>query len=121
MRKLLATLVTGLILSFGAAANPIVDLNTADAATLARVLNGVGPAKADAIIAYREAHGPFQHIDELVKVKGIGPATIEQNRSLMSILPVMVDAAAIPTMQPASPQPAATVIATRPTQPGTPR
>jgi competence protein ComEA len=119
MRKLLATLVTGLILSFGAAANPVVDLNTADAATLARVLNGVGPAKADAIIAYREAHGPFQHIDELVKVKGIGPATIEQNRSVMSIQPVGAEATGTPTTQPAAPQPAATATAPRPTQPGT--
>lgn len=118
MRKLLATLVAGLVLSFGAAANPIVDLNTADADTLARVLNGVGPAKAEAIVAFREANGPFQHIDELVKVKGIGPATIELNRAAMSIQPV---APTTPTAPAATAQPAAAAVATRPVTPGTPR
>lgn len=120
MRTLLSTLVAGLFLSFGAVANPIVDLNTADADTLARMLNGVGPAKADAIIAYREAHGPFQHVDELVKVKGIGPATIELNRALLSIQPVPADTSA-PAVQPAAPRPATAALTPRPAQPGAPR
>lgn len=119
MKKLLATLVTGLMLSFGAAANPVIDINSADAATLARVLNGVGPAKAEAIIAHREAHGPFQHVDELVRVKGIGPATIEQNRAVMSVAPAPAGEVAAPA--PAAPQPVAAGVATRPAQPGTPR
>lgn len=88
MRKILSTLFLALALSVGAyAQTPVqpVDLNTADAATLARVLNGVGPAKAEAIIAYREAHGPFTHIDELVKVKGIGLRTVDLNREVMTV------------------------------------
>ncbi|MCU0756189.1 MAG: helix-hairpin-helix domain-containing protein [Xanthomonadales bacterium] len=88
MRKLLSALILSLSLSFGAYAQSpaeTVDLNTADAVTLARVLNGVGPAKAEAIIAYREANGPFQHIDELVKVKGIGLRTIDLNRNVMAV------------------------------------
>lgn len=118
MRTLLATLIAGLTLSFGALAQTTIDLNTADAATLARVLNGVGPAKAEAIVAHREAHGPFQHIDELVKVKGIGPATVELNRAVMSIQSTPA-ADAVPV--PAAPQPVAAGVAPRPAQPGTPR
>lgn len=117
MRNILAALVTGLVLSFGACAQTApVDLNTADANTLARVLNGVGPAKAEAIIAYREAHGPFQHIDELVRVKGIGPATVEQNRAVM-----VVQSAAEPAPAatlPAPSQPASAAVAARPAGPG---
>ncbi|MCC6713698.1 MAG: helix-hairpin-helix domain-containing protein, partial [Gammaproteobacteria bacterium] len=45
-----------------------VDINTADAATLAKELNGVGEAKAQAIVAYREQHGPFQSVEELAMV-----------------------------------------------------
>ena len=62
------------------AATP-VNINTADAATLAHSLDGVGPAKAAAIVAYREENGPFKSADDLGHVKGIGPATLERNRS----------------------------------------
>ena len=58
-----------------------VDINTADAETLDRVLDGVGPSKAEAIVAHREQHGAFRSADELGEVKGIGLATIEQNRA----------------------------------------
>lgn len=57
-----------------------VNINTADAATLAAGLQGVGPAKAEAIIAYRDANGPFKQADDLLNVKGIGQKTLEQNR-----------------------------------------
>jgi competence protein ComEA len=57
-----------------------VDINTADAVTLARELNDVGLVKAEAIVAYRDAHGPFTSLDDLAKVKGIGPRVIEENR-----------------------------------------
>jgi competence protein ComEA len=62
-----------------------VNLNTADAATLARELHGIGEAKAKAIVEYREANGPFASVDELVEVKGIGAATLEKNREKLSI------------------------------------
>lgn len=39
-------------------------------------LNGIGPSKADAIIAYRDEHGPFQTVDEILKVSGIGEKTL---------------------------------------------
>jgi competence protein ComEA len=60
-----------------------VDINTADAAAIAAALNGVGPAKAEAIVAYRTEHGPFKSIDQLVEVRGIGLATVDKNRELI--------------------------------------
>lgn len=57
-----------------------VNVNTADAATIAKSLHGVGMAKAQAIVAYRKAHGAFHSTDELTRVKGIGPATVAHNR-----------------------------------------
>jgi competence protein ComEA len=57
-----------------------VNINTADAATLDRVLVNVGPSKADAIVAYRKTNGVFRTIDQLALVKGIGLKTIERNR-----------------------------------------
>ncbi len=55
------------------------DVNSASAETLRRV-RGIGPAKARAIIAYREQHGPFGTLDDLARVRGIGPATVENFR-----------------------------------------
>ncbi len=56
-----------------------VNINTADAETLAEVLVGVGPSRAAAIVAYREAHGEFADIADLAKVRGIGLATVARN------------------------------------------
>lgn len=64
-----------------------VDINTADAAGLAAAINGIGEKKAASIVAYREANGPFTRIDDLTNVKGIGPATIENNRHNLTITP----------------------------------
>lgn len=62
-----------------------VNLNTADVETLTRELKGIGETKAKAIVQYREAHGPFTSIDELLEVKGIGAATLEKNRAKLSL------------------------------------
>jgi competence protein ComEA len=62
-----------------------VNLNTADAETLNRELKGIGATKAQAIVAYREEHGPFSSLDELLEVKGIGASTLEKNRSKLSL------------------------------------
>ncbi|MXW44431.1 MAG: hypothetical protein F4Z63_00310 [Gammaproteobacteria bacterium] len=56
------------------------DINKANARVLQRV-KGIGRAKALAIIAYRDKHGPFQSLDELMKVRGIGSATVENFRA----------------------------------------
>ena len=57
-----------------------IDINTADVTTLDRVLVNIGPAKAQAIVAYRTANGPFRSVEQLALVKGIGLKTIEKNR-----------------------------------------
>jgi len=62
-----------------------VNLNTADAETLRRDLFGIGAAKAQAIIAYRESNGPFTAVDELLEVKGIGKALLVKNRDRLAI------------------------------------
>lgn len=64
-----------------------VDINTADAATLARALKGIGPARAEAIVAWREANGPFKTPEELVLVQGIGERVVEDNRALITVSP----------------------------------
>ena len=62
-----------------------VNINTADAATLAKELTGVGQKLAEAIVEYRQKHGPFKSADELTLVKGIGPAAVARNRELIRI------------------------------------
>ena len=57
-----------------------VNINTADAETLAIELDGVGKKIAVAIVEYRDEHGPFKSEDELISVKGIGKAILEKNR-----------------------------------------
>jgi len=57
-----------------------VDINTADAETISTELNGVGLAKAKAIVEYREKYGPFKNPADLSLVKGIGERTVEINR-----------------------------------------
>ena len=66
-------------ISFAALAVP-VDINQADAKTIAKELNGVGTARAEAIVAYRKQHGPFKQLEDLLQVKGIGAAILDKNR-----------------------------------------
>ena len=49
------------------------------------VLPGVGPATAAAIVAHRDQHGPFQTVDQLGDVRGIGPAKLEALRGLVTV------------------------------------
>ena len=62
-----------------------VNINTADAATLADGLKGVGLSRAQDIIRYREAYGPFKSVEELADVKGIGQSTLERNRTVITL------------------------------------
>ena len=75
-----AAILAAMLLAPAAIAGP-VNVNTADAKTLARELQGVGMAKAEAIVSYREKNGPFKGADDLVKVKGLGKKLIEQNKA----------------------------------------
>jgi competence protein ComEA len=62
-----------------------VNINKADAQTIADQLVGIGAAKARAIVKYRETHGPFISIDQLQDVSGVGPALIVSNRQRITL------------------------------------
>ena len=80
-----------------------VDINTADASTLTQ-FNGVGPATAKKIIAYREANGPFASCDDLTKVKGIGAKTLEKIKPDCSVGEETTDEATPKSAAPKTPQ-----------------
>lgn len=63
----------------------VVNINQASAAELADLLSGVGEKKAQAIVDYRSENGDFSNTDDLVNVKGIGPALVEKNRSRIQL------------------------------------
>ena len=65
-----------------------VNINEADAETLARELNGVGKARAQAIIQYRENFGAFESADELLTVSGIGTQVLDANRDNIEVGPL---------------------------------
>lgn len=80
------SIVLGLTLSLAslAAFAAQINLNTASATQL-EVLNGIGAAKAEAIVEHRKQHGAFKSVDELANVKGIGLKTVEKNREQMTV------------------------------------
>ena len=61
-----------------------VNINTADAKTLLE-LKGVGLKRAQTIISYREQNGPFKSVDDLMRVKGIGKKTVDQNHNKITV------------------------------------
>jgi competence protein ComEA len=67
-----------------AATQEAININTADAQTLTK-LKGIGPKKAEAIVAFRKANGAFKTVDQLADVKGIGAKTLEANRKSIHI------------------------------------
>ena len=84
--KTLYAILFGIAMSIGTAfAQAPVDINKASAEEIADALNGVGTSKAEAIVQYRDEHGAFRHADELVKVRGIGLATVEKNREYIVV------------------------------------
>jgi len=101
----LPTLLAFLLLAFGLA-GPVaaqVDINSADARTLASTLYGVGLVKAEAIVAYRNAHGPFARPEDLLKVKGIGHHTLDANRTMIVVGPRAGASASLRDRQAAGP------------------
>ena len=86
--NLIRSILLALLLAFATApafaAEP-VNINTADAAVLSTKITGIGPAKAEAIVAYRKEHGPFKSVDELANVKGIGLKTVEKIRDQLTV------------------------------------
>jgi competence protein ComEA len=97
MRSLVSLAALALLMPALACAGP-VDINTADAATIAKELTGIGRARADAIVAYRAKNGPFKSADDLSLVKGIGQKVIDENRAN-----IRVERIAKPPAAPAKP------------------
>nr|WP_277601599.1 ComEA family DNA-binding protein [Colwellia sp. Arc7-635] len=62
----------------------VVDINEADIETLA-LLKGVGEKRAKAIVAYRELHGKFNSVEDLLNVKGIGQRMLELNKERIKL------------------------------------
>lgn len=62
-----------------------ININNADAHTLATSIKGIGLKKAQAIVDYREANGNFVNIQDLASVKGIGEKTVAKNASLLTV------------------------------------
>ena len=69
-----------LLISCAAGAAEPVNVNSATAEAIATGMVGIGPAKAKAIVDYRQQHGPFKTVDDLLMVKGIGEKTLAKNR-----------------------------------------
>ncbi|MDU8924597.1 helix-hairpin-helix domain-containing protein [Pasteurellaceae bacterium LIM206] len=57
-----------------------VNINTATAGEIQSALVGIGAKKAEAVVQYRDKHGPFTSVEQLTEVQGIGKATLEKNR-----------------------------------------
>ena len=72
-------------IAFAAEPTGPVDINTANAETLAEAIHGVGLKRADAIVRHREEHGAFSSIDELAQVRGISAETVEKNRGRITV------------------------------------
>lgn len=82
--KYKSLLVLASLIAFPAFA--AMNINTATQSELEAV-KGLGPAKAKAIIEYRQAHGNFKHLDELDNVKGFGKASIDKLKGELSVGP----------------------------------
>lgn len=84
MRKILAILVAVIAFACPGLALALVDINSASETQL-ETLPGIGPGKAQAIVEYRQANGPFKSIDELGRVKGIGDKTLAELRTQVTV------------------------------------
>ena len=104
LKHLVPTLIATLLMVQVVHAEP-VNVNTADATALAKALNGIGPAKAKAIVTYREKNGPFKSVDQLAMVEGITQKLIDKNRADIKLGGAEKSAApaAAPAAKPAKP------------------
>lgn len=84
MLKTIKVLLMSAILGLSTTVLAVVDINTANQEEL-QTLKGIGAKKAADIIAYREAHGGFKSVEELLNVKGVGKATLEKLRTEIAV------------------------------------
>ncbi len=92
MKSIRSILTFVLLAAFSATAfaGP-VNINEADAATLAENIRGVGPKLAERIVMYRDQEGQFASVEDLINVKGIGEKMIEKNRDILKLMPIPTD------------------------------
>ncbi len=124
MKRILFACFACFLLIFAGFAFAVVDLNTATEAEL-DALKGVGPAKAKAIIDYREKNGPFKSVDELDNVKGFGAKTVEKLRPELTVggaaaAPAPAAAPAAKPAAPVAPAPKPAAPAVKPAAPPAP-
>lgn len=84
LKHSIAALCLSLAFIVNAAEPSKININTATAEQLA-TLNGIGKVKAEAIIAHRQQIGEFKSLEELTLVKGIGQATLDKNKDILSL------------------------------------
>ena len=115
MKKIILAWFAACLMAFAGLAAAVVDLNSATVTELDAV-KGIGPAKAKAIVDYRDKNGPFKSVDDLKGVKGFGAKSVEKLRPELTVggasAPVPKPAApaaapAVPAPAPAAPVPAA--------------
>jgi len=104
IRSIFVVFLFSFVLSNAQAAS--IDINTADAETLAQSISGIGPSKAQAIVDYRTTNGPFASIDDLVKVQGIGFKTLDSIRDFVIVGSAAASGASTTPSSPAEEQPA---------------
>lgn len=92
--------LTNVVFAADHAGTPAININTASAQELAQ-LKGVGEKLAAAIIAHREANGPFKTVENLADVKGIGPKILADNAAMLTVgAPVAPAPPAVPAPKP---------------------
>lgn len=67
--------------AFGDDGMAVVNINTADAQTIAANLKGIGLSRAEAIVSYRQTHGDFKDAYELTAIRGVGERTVALNEA----------------------------------------
>lgn len=81
----ISMLLVGQLFVQAYAAPEEVNINTASVEQLAEALTGIGPSRAAAIVEFRETHGAFTSVDELLAVRGIGERVLADNRERIKI------------------------------------
>ncbi len=105
IRSAIVVSFLSVVLPLAAFAAQVVNINTADVATLAQSISGIGESKAQAIVDYRTKNGRFESVDDLVNVKGIGIKTVDRIREFLIVAPAVAPAKVKP-VKPAAKQPA---------------
>ena len=107
MKKLIMLLLLFIVNAMAMAAP--VNVNTADAKTIADALSGIGQKKAEAIVKYRTENGPFKAVDDLTHVSGIGKKTLAKNKNDILLSDTPTPAPAAPAVESSAPAPAPVV------------